>query len=258
MDSAMKTLRVLLLLLLVTFMASVASGKDSLFVQIAGDNLTIWDVHAIENCASRFVSSLALSHDTLTWVQTDTVGPIARCICTYDLAVSMRGLPSGTYRACLFRDRKKMYHYSKDTLEFIGSIPFSISSSAQVFGASAFYQSECLGTAIVQENILPVPGQIALGNYPNPFNPKTVISCQWPVASTVRLVVFDMIGREVVTLMDGQMPAGIFNLPFDGSGLSSGVYFCRLHVEPVREVKSAPGPLLNGTKVLTTRMMLMR
>jgi hypothetical protein len=67
-----------------------------------------------------------------------------------------------------------------------------------------------------------------LQNYPNPFNPKTVVSCQWPVASRVKLVLYDMLGREVATLLDGQKEPGTYEVTFDGTGLASGVYLCRL------------------------------
>jgi len=65
-------------------------------------------------------------------------------------------------------------------------------------------------------------------NYPNPFNPRTVVSSQLPVASDVRLVVYDIIGREVAVLVNERRAAGIYQDSFDGSGFASGVYLCRL------------------------------
>jgi hypothetical protein len=71
-------------------------------------------------------------------------------------------------------------------------------------------------------------------NYPNPFNPVTTIkytvgvsSGQWPVAM-VRLLVYDMLGREVAILVDGPQPPGIYSVQFDGSRCASGVYICRM------------------------------
>ena len=65
-------------------------------------------------------------------------------------------------------------------------------------------------------------------NYPNPFNPKTVVSSQLPVASDVRLVIYDLLGREVATLVNERRSAGSYRDSFDASGLASGVYFYRL------------------------------
>jgi hypothetical protein len=74
-----------------------------------------------------------------------------------------------------------------------------------------------------------VPTRFALEqNYPNPFNPKTVVSSQLPVASNVKLVVYDLLGREVAVLVDERRAAGYYHDTFDGSGLASGVYLYRL------------------------------
>ena len=74
-----------------------------------------------------------------------------------------------------------------------------------------------------------VPKSFAVSqNYPNPFNPTTMISGQWPVTSVVRLSVYDVLGREVAVLANGQYPAGTYTFTFDARGLSSGVYFYRL------------------------------
>jgi hypothetical protein len=80
-------------------------------------------------------------------------------------------------------------------------------------------------------------------NYPNPFNPSTVISYQLPVASEVSLKVFDVLGREVAVLVSGRQKAGNYVVPFNGSGLSSGVYFYRLQA---------------GQFVQTRKMMLVK
>ncbi len=65
-------------------------------------------------------------------------------------------------------------------------------------------------------------------NYPNPFNPKTVVSGQWTANSFVRLAVYDVLGREVAVLANGRYPAGRYSFTFDGANLASGVYFYRL------------------------------
>ena len=67
-----------------------------------------------------------------------------------------------------------------------------------------------------------------LSNYPNPFNPSTTITYIVSGESHIRMVVYDIIGREVQTLVNGSMPAGQHQIMFDGNGLASGIYIYRL------------------------------
>lgn len=74
-----------------------------------------------------------------------------------------------------------------------------------------------------------IPAAYALSqNYPNPFNPTTTISYQLSTANFVRLKVYDVLGREVATLVNGPQQAGHYDVEFTGDGLASGVYFYRL------------------------------
>jgi hypothetical protein len=65
-------------------------------------------------------------------------------------------------------------------------------------------------------------------SYPNPFNPHSHIRYQISEFSNVRLVVYALLGREVAVLVDERKEPGRHEVTFDGSGLSSGVYLCRL------------------------------
>ena len=65
-------------------------------------------------------------------------------------------------------------------------------------------------------------------NYPNPFNPQTTIHWSIPTDNNVKLKVFDIEGKEIATLVDGQRNAGVYNTIFDASSLASGVYFYRM------------------------------
>ncbi len=65
-------------------------------------------------------------------------------------------------------------------------------------------------------------------NYPNPFNPSTTISFSLPEDSKVVLKIFDVLGREVSTLINNEIPAGEHSFVFDATGLSSGIYLYRI------------------------------
>ena len=75
-------------------------------------------------------------------------------------------------------------------------------------------------------------------NYPNPFNPQTNISYSLPRAGSVTLKVFDILGREVMSLIKSERESeGIHNVTFDATKLPSGVYFYRLQAEKYIETK---------------------
>jgi hypothetical protein len=86
-----------------------------------------------------------------------------------------------------------------------------------------------VGTGLRSSEGEGIPATYALlQNYPNPFNPKTVVSSQLPVASDVKLVIYDLLGREVAVLVNERRAAGSYQDTFDGAGLASGVYYYRL------------------------------
>jgi len=91
----------------------------------------------------------------------------------------------------------------------------------------------------------PLPkGFVLQQNYPNPFNPKTAIQYELPVAAKIELTVYDLLGKQVKTLVNSRQAAGIYQVEFDGSELSSGVYLYRLEI--------------NHKGVLTRKMVLLK
>ncbi|MBI2619055.1 MAG: T9SS type A sorting domain-containing protein [Ignavibacteriales bacterium] len=80
-------------------------------------------------------------------------------------------------------------------------------------------------------------GFALLQNYPNPFNPTTTISLSIPAAGNVRLIVYDILGRHVATLVDGWVDAGQHRVLFQAAGLSSGVYFSSMESAGLRIVR---------------------
>ncbi len=79
-----------------------------------------------------------------------------------------------------------------------------------------------------------VPNKFILSqNFPNPFNPATAIKYSIPTSGLVMLKVYDVLGREVATLVNEDKPAGNYQVEFNAANLASGVYFYTLQVVPI-------------------------
>ncbi len=74
-------------------------------------------------------------------------------------------------------------------------------------------------------------------NYPNPFNPVTNIKYQLPGSSSVKLAVYDVLGREVECLVDDEKPAGSYEVQFNAANLPTGVYFYRIEAGKYSDTK---------------------
>jgi hypothetical protein len=104
---------------------------------------------------------------------------------------------------------------------------------------------DTVNVTLVRGTITDVGGQVAVPtsysldqNYPNPFNPSTTIRFGLPVAASVRLTVYDALGREIGTLLNGEQSAGYLTVTWNGTNdagvrVASGVYFYRLQAQPV-------------------------
>ena len=69
-----------------------------------------------------------------------------------------------------------------------------------------------------------------LQNYPNPFNPSTIIEYSLPQYGFVTLIVYDMLGREIATLVNEEKPIGSYEVEFDAIGLTSGIYYYQIKI----------------------------
>lgn len=100
------------------------------------------------------------------------------------------------------------------------------------------------GGAAVESHSTSIVTDYALSqNYPNPFNPSTTITYAVPKTSKVLLTVYDMLGKEIATLVNQIKPAGEYNVTFNGADLASGVYFYKLETD---------------AQVFTNKMMLIK
>ncbi len=97
---------------------------------------------------------------------------------------------------------------------------------------------------LANEVIIGVPEKFSLSqNYPNPFNPATTINYSLPGTQNTILKIFDINGKEVVTLVNMKQDAGYYSVEFNGSNFSSGIYFYRLEA---------------GNFVATRKMMIVK
>lgn len=102
--------------------------------------------------------------------------------------------------------------------------------------AIAMSPDKVTGVNILSENQFPVQYFLA-HNYPNPFNPITTIKYQIPELSFVTLKVYDVLGNEIATLVNEEKTVGNYQVDFDASSLSSGIYFYRLQAGEFVETK---------------------
>ncbi len=110
-------------------------------------------------------------------------------------------------------------------------------------------------TSVEQEEGLPTAFQL-MQNYPNPFNPSTAISYRLSAFSKVTLKVFDVVGKEVATLVNEYQQPGNFVKTFHGTSLPSGIYFYRLQVYPANGGAGDPS-LRSGQGFTDTKKMLL-
>ena len=99
-------------------------------------------------------------------------------------------------------------------------------------------------TTGIDENNSLIPAEYSLlQNYPNPFNPSTTIRFAIPKTSYVYLTIYNILGQRIKTLINKELSAGTYNVKFDASGLSSGIYFYTLKA---------------GDYLVTKKMILLR
>jgi hypothetical protein len=242
----MKKIFLVVLIIMLNVSVSPQQPQDSIFVNISGDTVHIWNTGALENCASSFRMDVAFSEDTIFVIEVDTTDMYVPCLCYYELCSSITGLQSGFYIVKIYRDLPLIF---PDTLLYIGSTSFTYSGSSIPFITKS-YQSDCDPITSIEENGS-APDEFELfQNHPNPFNPNTVIGYQLPVSGNVLLKVYDVLGNEVATLVNGQVEAGKHKIDYDASGLKSGVYFYKLVVSALQSKDGKAGEFVDTKKMI--------
>jgi hypothetical protein len=105
------------------------------------------------------------------------------------------------------------------------------------------YGDTSFNVVSVDDEIYPLYDFILEQNYPNPFNPSTILKYQIAQDELITLKVYDILGKEVATLVNEEQIQGSYEVSFNASSLSSGIYFYRL---------------TSGSYIKTKTMMLMK
>ena len=152
----------------------------------------------------------------------------------------VESFPSSVPQAEL-RYIKVKFHPSAINQTYNGTLTISNSDSAITVSLTGF-SNNMTGISPISNN---VPSKFALyQNYPNPFNPATKIKFDVPTKiksqmSNVKLVIYNILGKEIQTLVNEQLQSGSYEITFDGSYLSSGMYFYKLTSGDFTEIKTA-------------------
>ena len=197
-------------------------------------------------------------------IETDDLGEGNIFISEYITQNSVDGwgtviLPSGSYQALrvrqditdkftylvndqvLFADSSSSIAYqwmSKEALILVNLESMEDESDPNFTIAQDFQRLKSMTTSIADEHVDFIAGEFQLyQNYPNPFNPTTNISFDLARAGMVELTVYDSNGRHIATLLNGYQNAGRYTLPWDASGLASGVYYYQLRGADFKLVK---------------------
>ena len=108
------------------------------------------------------------------------------------------------------------------------------------FGCGLWHSAPIVSGVLEGPN---VARETQLGNYPNPFNPSTTVSFSLPRSSDIRIIIYDLLGREVQQLFNGTLEAGRHAFLWNAAAVPSGIYYYRL---------------IAGDAVFSRRMILLK
>jgi hypothetical protein len=192
------------------------NGKNGI-LKFNPDNITSITLNYFIDLDDAQVREISYSNNSL-WVGLEKLIQFSSIDGSY---IENYELPGYVAELC-FSDRFWSYNETKNTFEAFLLSTVDINNGQQ---------NEC-------------PNDFSLSqNYPNPFNPTTIISYSLPSPNRVSLIVYDVLGNEIKTLVDEVKSAGNYEIKFEGGKLTSGIYFYRL---------------LSGELSVTKKMILMK
>jgi|GEM_PF-891424 endo-1,4-beta-xylanase len=155
------------------------------------------------------------------------------------------GLEDNIFKNNMQNDSRIFLISGSDTIES-GSGAYSYQLTSPLYSVlrsgitqlGTFYVGSFINQVEKIEENVKIPKEYALTqNYPNPFNPSTVIRYSLPNSGLVKLTIYNLMGQKITTLVNKQQSAGSYEVSFDASGLSSGIYFYHLESGKFSQVK---------------------
>src|SRR3989339_145793 len=222
------------------YYASEASFRGDNIVAVINPDMIAWDSnndYKAEVHARNVSSSLELGllvHDVnskyLIGLNLDTSNPGSTAS---DHASFWRYNYSAVLLIESMSDFNQYYHKTTDDLTKVNK-PFYEKMAKLALGVTATSAVPIQNTSVTQT----IPYEFQLyQNYPNPFNPETTIGYNVQTASKVSLKVYDVLGREVATLVNEYKQAGSYVTTLRATSLPGGVYFYRMHADGYSETK---------------------
>ncbi len=149
--------------------------------------------------------------------------------------------PSGSYQCSKYHFPEVIVSVENSSTE-VGSEDMFLSNvgPVKIVGGNEYRELISFAETITEVTNAPKAAPDAFQlfqNYPNPFNPATTISFTLPSRSLVSLKIFDIVGREVSTIVSGELQAGSYTRQWNAAAFSSGVYFYRLQAGTYSETK---------------------
>jgi hypothetical protein len=136
-----------------------------------------------------------------------------------------------------------LYTFAVPSTATVGNSTFALklrlqNTSGSTEGLLTRFTIAVTSTSSVQKTNLLLQGFHLIQNYPNPFNPSTNISFSIPTRSHVTVKIYDVLGKEITTLVDDEMNAGDYTKVWSAANVPSGVYFCRMQAGRFVETKN--------------------
>ena len=196
-----------------------SSASDNSLIQKTTNGGINWVDQLNQHPANQKSNDIQMLNENTGWI----VGDASQIVKTTNGGLNWRAQtnPAGTFSAIEFR--------GADTGYVAGSVGYD----------GLLLKTHNGGGSVSVQNISSeIPASYSLGqNYPNPFNPITNVKFSIINSEQLKLIVFDIMGREVQTLVNERLQPGTYEVTFDGSMINSGVYFYQMVSGNYKETK---------------------